>query len=72
VQGDVFEEADLQAKDDDLTQLRGDAHVFAQCAELGEDFVPGAREFEAGRKQGGVEVENGTQLNLDAKLQVGC
>ena len=38
---------------------------------LGESVVAGAGKFDAGGDDGGVEVEDGAQLDLDAELDVG-
>ena len=68
MQGHVIKEVDLQADDDDLSEIRGDAHVVAPGAELGQGFVSGASEFEAGRDDRCVEVENRAQLDFYADL----
>jgi hypothetical protein len=71
VEGRVFEEADLEADGDELTEVGGGGEVFAAGAEMGEAEVSGAGEFEAGGDDGGVEVDNGAELDLNAELHGG-
>jgi hypothetical protein len=42
VEGGVFEEADLEANSDDLTEVGGGGEVFATSAEMGESEMAGA------------------------------
>lgn len=69
--GDVVEEADLQADGDDLAEFGRQAQMLTAGAELGEGHVAGACEFDSGGDDGGVEVEDREQLDLDAELHVG-
>jgi hypothetical protein len=69
VDDDVLEEADLDAEQDDLAEVRGDGKVFAAGAEVGEGEVAGASELNAEGEHGGVEIEDGTELNLDVELE---
>ena len=71
VEGDVFEEADFDADGYDLAEVGGGGRLFAAGAEVGEGEVAGAGEFEAGGEDGGVEVEDGAELDLDAELHGG-
>jgi len=68
VQGEIFEEADLQADGDDLAQVGGGGAVLPAGAEVGEAEVTGAGELEAGGDDGGVEVEDGAELDFKAEL----
>ena len=68
LEGGVFEEADLDADGDDLAEVGGGGEVFAAGAEMGEAEVAGAGEFEAGGEDGGVEIDDGAELDLDAEL----
>ena len=69
--GNVVEEADLQADGDDLAEFGGEAEMFAAGAEFGEGFVAGAGQLDSGGDDGGVEVEDREQLDLNAELHVG-
>jgi hypothetical protein len=71
VEGYVFEEADFNAEGDDLAEVGGGVDVFAAVAEVGEREVGGAGEFDAGGEDGGVEIEDGAELDLDAELDGG-
>jgi hypothetical protein len=68
VKGYVFEEADFEPHGDDLTQVGRGREVLATGAEIGEAEMTGTGEFEAGRYDRGVEIEDGTKLNLNAEL----
>lgn len=68
MEGEVFEEADLEADGDDLAEVGGGGTVLAAGAEVGEAEVTGAGEFEARGDDGGVEVEDGAELDLKAEL----
>ncbi len=70
VQGEVVEEVDFEADGDDLAKLAGDTEMFAAVAEFGKRFVRGSGEFDAGGEDGGIEVDDGAQLDLDAELGV--
>lgn len=71
LEGCVFEEADFDADGDDLAEVGGSGEVFAAGAEMGEAEVSGAGEFEAGGDDGGVEFDDGAELDLDAELHRG-
>lgn len=71
VEGDVVEEADLDADGDDLAEVCGTVEVFAAGTHLGEGEVAGAGEFEAGGDDGGVEIDGGAELDFDAELHGG-
>ena len=71
LEGRVFEEADLDADGYDLAEVGGDREVFAAGAEMGEAEVAGAGEFEAGGDDGGVEIDDPAELDLDAELHGG-
>jgi hypothetical protein len=68
VEGEVFEEADLEADGDDLAEVSGGGAILARGAEVGEAEVAGAGEFEARGDYGGVEIEGGAELDLEAEL----
>ncbi len=70
MQRDVVEEIDLQADGDGLAEFRGDHSVVEPGTEVGERGVARAREFDPGAYDGGVEVQDGAQLNLDAELRI--
>jgi hypothetical protein len=67
MQGDVFEEVDLDTNGDDLAEFGG-GEVFAAGAEVGEAQVAGTGEFETAGDERGVEVEGGAELDFDAEL----
>jgi hypothetical protein len=69
VEGYVFEEADLEANGDDLPEFCGGGKVFAAGAEVGEAEVAVASEFDAGGEDTGVEVDDGAELDFEAKLE---
>lgn len=71
LKGGVFEEADLETYGHDLAQLRRGGEVFAAGAEVGKAEVSGAGELEARGDDGCVEVDDGTELNLDTELHGG-
>ena len=71
VEGDVVEEGEFEAEGYGLAEVGGEAAVIAAGAEFGEGFVAGAGEFDSGGEDGGVEVEDGEELDLDAELHIG-
>jgi hypothetical protein len=71
VEGGVFEEADLEADGDNLAEVGGGGQVFATGAEMGETEVAGAGELETSCEDGGVEIDDGAELDLEAELQGG-
>jgi len=71
LEGCVFEKADFDADGNDLAEVRGGGEVFAAGAEMGEAEVSGAGELEAGGDDGGVEVDDGAELDLDSELYGG-
>jgi hypothetical protein len=71
LEGCVFEEADFDADGDDLAEVGGGGEVFAAGAEMGEAEVAGAGEFEAGGDDGGVEIDDRTELDFDTELHGG-
>jgi len=71
VERDVVEEGDFKADGNDLAEVGGEGEVFAAGAESGENFVAGAGEFDAGGDDGGVEVEDGAELDFYAEFDVG-
>jgi hypothetical protein len=68
VEGEVFEEANLEADGDDLAEAGVGGAVLAAGAEVGEAEVTGTGEFETRGDDGGVEVEDGAELDLEAEL----
>ena len=68
MEGEVFEEADLEPDGDDLAEVGGGRAVLAAGAEVGEAEMAGAGELQARGNDGGVEVEDGAELDLQAKL----
>ena len=71
MEGGVFEEADLDTDGDDLAEVGGGGEVFAAGAEVGEAKMAGAGEFEAGGEDGGVEIDDRAELDLEAELHGG-
>jgi hypothetical protein len=71
LEGCVFEEADLDADGDDLAEIGGGGEVFTAGAEMREAQVSGAGELEAGGDDGGVEIDDRPELDLDAELHGG-
>jgi len=71
LEGCVFEEADLDADGDELAEVGSGGEVFAACAQVREAEVSGAGEFEARADDGGVEIDDRTELDLDTKLHAG-
>jgi hypothetical protein len=71
MEGVLFEEVDFETNGDDLAEIGGVGEVFAAGTEMGEGEMAGAGEFEARGEDGAVEVDNGTDLDLDAKLHGG-
>jgi hypothetical protein len=71
VEGDILEEADLDADSDDLTEVGRGGEVFAAGAEMGEAEMAGTGEFEARGENGRIEIDNGAKLDLDAELHGG-
>src|ERR1700730_6912380 len=71
LEGCVFEEADLDADGDELTEVGGGGEVFAAGAEVGEAEGSGAGEFEAGGDDGGVKIDDRAELDLEAELHGG-
>ena len=69
VEGEVFEEGDLDADGDDL----GDVvlEVLAAGAEIGEILVAGAAELNSGGDEGGVELHDKAELDFEAELHAG-
>jgi hypothetical protein len=67
VEGQVFQEADLQTNGYDLAEVGG-GDVFAAGAEVSEAEVAGAGELKARGDDGGVEIEGGAKLDLEAEL----
>jgi hypothetical protein len=63
VEDDVFEEADFDAKGDDLAELCDEAELLAAGAAVGEGEVGGAGGFDSGGEVGGVEVEEGAEVH---------
>jgi hypothetical protein len=68
VEDDVFEEADFDAKGDDLAELCDEAELLAAGAAVGEGEVGGAGGFDSGGEVGGVEVEDGAELHGSGEL----
>jgi len=68
VEGEIFEEADLEADGDDLAEVRSGGEVLAAGAEVGEAEMTGAGELKAGGDDGGIEIEDGAKLDLEAEL----
>lgn len=68
MEGEVLEEADLEADGDDLAEVGDGGAVLARGAEIGEAKVAGAGELQARGDDGGVEVEDGAELDLKAEL----
>lgn len=68
MEGEVFEEADFEADGNDLAEVGGSGTVLTAGAEVGEAEVAGTGEFEARGDDGGVEVEGGAELDLEAEL----
>lgn len=64
----IFEEADLKANRDHLSQVGGGGEVFAAGAQVGEREVAGPRQFEAGGYDGGVQIDDGAKLDLQPNL----
>jgi len=71
LEGCVFEEADLDADGDELAEVGGSGEIFAAGAEMGEAEVSGASKFEARADDGGVEIDDGAELDLDTELHAG-
>ena len=71
MEGGIFEEADLNAYGDDLAEIGGGGEVLATGGEMGEAEVAGASELKARREDGGVEIDDGTELDLNTKLHGG-
>jgi hypothetical protein len=71
LEGGVFEEAYLKADADDLAKVSRGGEVFAAGAEMGEAEMAGAGEFEAGGEDGGVKIDDGAELDLEAELHCG-
>ena len=68
MEGEIFEEADLESDGDDLAEVRSGGEVLAAGAEVGEAEMTGAGELKARGDDGGVEVEDGAELNLETEL----
>ena len=68
MEGEIFEEADLEADGDDLAEVRSGGEVLAAGAEVGEAEMTGAGELKAGGDDGGIEIEDGAKLDLEAEL----
>jgi hypothetical protein len=71
LEGCVFQEADLDTDGDDLAEVGGGGEIFAAGAEMGEAEVSGAGEFEARGDDGGVEIDDGAELDFNAELHAG-
>jgi hypothetical protein len=68
VKGGVFEEADLETDGDDLAEVGWGGEVFAAGAEVSEAEMAGAGEFKAGGENGGIEIDDRAEVDLDAEL----
>jgi hypothetical protein len=68
VEGNVLEETDLEADSDDLTKIGRCREVLATGAKVGQAEVAGTGEFKAGGDDGGVKIEHGAELDLEAEL----
>ena len=71
VEGRVFEEADFETNGDDLTEVAEGGEVLAAGTEVRESEMADAGELESGGEDGGVEIDDGAELDLDAKLHGG-
>jgi len=67
VQGDVGEEADVEAEGEGLDLVSGKTDVFAAGAEVSEGGVAGTGELDAEGDEGSVELEDGDELKLEAE-----
>ena len=71
MEGDIFEEGYFETEREDLAQVDGAAAVTAAGAEAGEGVVGDGGEFDAGGDEGGVELDHGAELELEAELDGG-
>lgn len=71
LEGGVFEKADFDADGDNLGKVGGGGEVFAPGAEVSEAKMAGAGEFQAGGDDGGIEIDDGAELDFDAELHAG-
>ena len=68
VEGRVFEEADLEANGDDLAEVGRGREILAAGAEVRESEMADAGELESGGEDGGVEIDDGAELDFDVEL----
>src|SRR5450755_3472282 len=71
MQGHVFEKAEFEADADYLHGVVRAADVVARSAEAGQRVVGTTGEFDAGLDEGGVELDDGLELNFEAELHTG-
>jgi hypothetical protein len=64
-QGRIFQEADLDAYGDDLAEIGRGGEIFAAGAKVRQAEVSGAGEMQAGGDDGGVEIDDGAELDFD-------
>ena len=71
VEGDVFEKGEFEPEREDLAQVDGVAAVTAAGAKAGQGIVGDRGEFDAGGDERGVELDDGAELQLEAKFHRG-
>jgi hypothetical protein len=68
VKGDILKKTDFEANGDHLSEIGWGLEVFSAGTEVGEGEVAGTSKFEAGGYDGGIEVDDGAELDFEAKL----
>jgi len=71
VEGDILQEVEFETDGEQVTWPHGDGDVFAGGAECGECVVGRTGEFEAGRDERSVELDDALELDFDAELDGG-